>query len=143
MMENKQIPFVKDESDPKATQVIKGRPVMYEGITPSVPTGFVTKLKRIDKGLDCHFDRAYGRFVITQTGKISGKRIVGIVKGDEGGGYRYPDNRDINYLHAADTHRKGQELKDRIRQGEEYIKARQDKDMDNAADAIKHATKID
>lgn len=114
---------------------------MFEGITPSVPPDFVRKLKEIDKGLDCHFDRKVGRFVITQTGKVSGKVPLGIVKGDDGGGYRYPDDRDIKFLQEADTHRKGQEIKDRIRKGEEYMKAHREKQDKDVEDDLKYQTK--
>lgn len=116
---------------------------MFEGITPSVPMDFVRKLKAIDKGLDCHFDRKVGRFMITQTGKISGKVPLGIVKGDDGGGYRYPDDRDIKFLQAADTHRKGQEIKDRVRKGEEYMQAHREKQDKDVAEEIKVRTKED
>ncbi|RPI88690.1 MAG: hypothetical protein EHM41_00005 [Chloroflexi bacterium] len=116
---------------------------MYQGITPSVPPDFIRKLKNIDPGLDCEFSREHERFVITQQGKISGKVVVGLVKGDDGGGYRYPDDRDIKFLHRADMHRNGQEVKDRINNGEEYMMRVREQDKISFREDIKHQTKLD
>ncbi len=116
---------------------------MYEGITPSVPAEFLRKLKKLDKGLGCEFSREHSRFVITQTGKISGKVPVFLVLGDDGGGYRYPDQRDIDVLHRADMHRKGQEVKDRIRIGEEYMRESREKQDKSNASTIRDQTKDD
>jgi hypothetical protein len=121
----------------------------FEGITPSVPYRFLTDLKALDPGLDCHFSRKYHRFVITQKSNLSGNVPVAIINGydpDEEnpeGTYRYPDQRDIINLQQADLHRHGQEVKDRIKAGEEYMLNHQDKSMKDAEDAIKHQTKID
>jgi len=116
---------------------------MYQGITPSVPRDFVKKLKQIDPGLDCKFDRNYESFVITQKGKLSGEVVVGVIRGDDGGGYRYPDDRDIKFLHESDLHRPGQEVKDRIRKGEEYIQRYREKEKEDQRSDIKHQTKLD
>lgn len=115
----------------------------YEGITPSVPKSFLRDLHKLDPGLDCYFSRKYHRFVITQEGKISGKVPVAIVNGYEDGSYRYPDQRDIINLQQADLHRNGQEIKDRIQKGEEYLNDSRDKSMDMAEDEIKNRTKED
>ena len=105
---------------------------MYEGITPVVPREFVKKLKHIDKGLDCKFDRNQSRFIITQTGKISGQVPLFRVEGDDGGGYRYPDDRDIKAVNDADMHRRG--YRNAMREGEimmEKQNARKTKDVED------------
>lgn len=119
----------------------------YAGIVPEVPKSFLEELKRLDPELDCAFSRKYHRFVIYQEGKISGRVPVAIVNGyiEEDGTttYRYPDQRDIVNLYMADLHRSGQEIKDRIVEGEEYMLGHQEKSMKDAEDAIKHQTKED
>lgn len=116
---------------------------MFTGITPSVPTGFVRKLKAMDPGLDCEFSREHERFVITQTGKISGKVPVIVVRGDDGGGYRYPSDMDIKVLQGADLHKRGQEVKNRIVDGETYMAEAKAKSDADAADEIKGRTRED
>lgn len=116
---------------------------MYEGITPSVPERFRRDLKQLDSGLDCEFSREHGRFVITQTGKISGKVPVIVVLGDDGGGYRYPDQRDIRVLQEADLHRKGQEVRDRIQKGEDYMARTKEKQDKFNKDEIRTRTRED
>lgn len=116
---------------------------MYQGITPVPDRVFLKRLKKIDPGLDCEFSRAYGKFVITQTGKISGKVPVAVVEGNEGGGYRYPDNRDLILLHRADMHRRGQEVRDRVQKGEEYLKGYKERHNRKVREEIRDVTKDD
>jgi len=115
---------------------IRINPEPYRGITPTVPRDFLRKLKRIDRTLDCVFDRDVGKFVITQQGKISGNVPVLIVAGDVGGGYRYPDNRDIRQLQRADMHRVG--YKEQMRRGEEHILSQKNREEAFVDDEIKH-----
>lgn len=124
-----------------STPAIPAEP--FEGITPTVPQSFLMDLKRLDPGLNCYFSRKYHRFVITQKGRISGNVPVAIINGYADGTYRYPDQRDIHMLQEADLHRKGQEVKDRIQKGENYMLTEKDKSMKNAEDAIKQRTKED
>lgn len=116
---------------------------MYSGIIPVVDRGFLKKLKRIDPGLDCEFDRKFGKFVIYQTGKISGRVPLAVIEGNEGGGYRYPDNRDIILIHEADMYYKGQELKDRVRRGEESMLAAKREEERKIREEIRDVTKDD
>jgi len=116
---------------------------MYKGMTPNPDRGFVNKLKKIDPTLDCSFNRAHGKFVITQLGKISGRVNVAIVEGNEGGGYRYPDNRDIRMLQRSDLHRSGQEVKDRVRDGEERMINAKIEQQRKVKEEIRDTTKDD
>lgn len=116
---------------------------MFEGVTPSPPADFVKNLKRLDPGLGCEFSREHSKFVITQTGKLSGRVPVAIVEGNEGGGYRYPDNRDIIMLNECDLHRKGQEIKNRIRDGEEAMLSARKKADAYAEDELRYAARED
>lgn len=94
---------------------------MFQGITPSVDPSFNRKLKAIDPGLSCEFDRRYGKFIIYQQGKISGKVPALMVEGNDGGGYCYPHDGHLKILQQSDMHKSGQEVRDRIQKGEEYM----------------------
>jgi hypothetical protein len=115
---------------------------MYQGITPTPDPGFVRKLKEYSKDLRIVFSRKYSRFIIQQKGKISGWVDAFMIKGPDntGCGYRQPDERDLELLFHADRHRKGQEYKDVIRDGEQAMKDSAQKSMDEAADTLRQAT---
>lgn len=112
---------------------------MYKGIAPIPDAGFVRKLKRFDPKLDIEFDRNIGKFIITQPNRLhSGRSIAAVVEGDFGGGYRQPDNRDIQTLVRADFERKSH--LQRIREGEQYAADVREKQDAHAYDEIRHAT---
>lgn len=112
---------VKERFEPKA------RTVKYEGIPPVPDSGFICKLKKISPKLDCEFSREHGKFVITCQAEISGRYELFMVEGDEGGGFRYPDNRDIRTVQEADRYVKSR--RQRERESAEYMrKWREDED---------------
>ena len=115
---------------------------MWQGITPSPDSGFIKNLKKFDPKLKCQFSRKLGLFVITQSNRLhSGESVAGIIEGDDGAGYRQPDNRDIQALREADFEFK--DHKKRILEGEEYmLKYRKDEEAKNR-ETIRDATKDD
>lgn len=124
---------------------IKGAPTgnTFHGCTPSVDPGFMRKLKELDSTLDCYFDRDYCRFVITQRGRISGDVPVCIVGTDGEGVFRQPDEREIMMLTWSDLHRSGQEIKDRVRDGEEAMLEARRRSEEAAEDDIRYAARED
>lgn len=112
---------------------------MYEGITPVPDRGFMRKLKEYNKNLDCKFCRKRGKFVITHKGEISGQYDVAIVEGDEGGGFRYPDNRDIRTIYEADRYHKSR--RQRERDAVEYMRKYREDEEKREADKIRDMTK--
>lgn len=115
--------------------------VLYEGIPPVPDRGFIRKLKEISQKLDCEFSREYGKFVITAKGEISGRYELFMVEGDEGGGFRYPDNRDIAMVRKADRYVKSR--RQRIREAEEYMRTHREKENKRESDEIRNRTKDD
>jgi hypothetical protein len=114
---------------------------IYEGIPPVPDPGFIRKLKRISPRLDCEFSREHGKFVITCTGEISGRYELFVVEGNEGGGFRYPDNRDIQAVHDADRYVKSR--RQRLRDSAEYAENYRKQHEKQAADDIRNCTKDD
>jgi hypothetical protein len=112
---------------------------IFHGLTPSVPSGFLKDLKAYNKDLDCKFCRKRGRFVLTHKGDLSGEYEVAIVEGDEGGGYRYPDNRDIRTIYEADRYHRSR--KQRERESAEYMRKYRDDEDNREASEIRDRTK--
>ena len=119
----------------------KPKKVTYEGIPPVPDRGFIRKLKEISPKLSCEFDRYYGRFVITCEAEISGKYDLFLVNGDDGGGFRYPDDRDILTVQMADRYVKSR--RQRMREAAEYMDNHREKEAKREKDELRNATKDD
>lgn len=65
---------------------------------------FMKDLKRLDKNLGCYFETAHNHFVITYQ-RPFGEPVPLFMVEAEDGGFRHPDQRDIERLHLGDTHR--------------------------------------
>lgn len=73
---------------------------MWEGITPAPDRGFIQKLKRMDRKLDCSFNRVNRRFVITYERPVGDPAIIiGIAINEP---FRQPDDRDLTFLKSGD-----------------------------------------
>ena len=113
---------------------------MFNGLTPSPDSQFVKDLKTFDPKLGIQFSRKFGRFVITQPSKVSGRVPVLVVDGrDNGGGYRQPNMGDIKALYHGDLTRK--RARDRVREGEERFQEQDEKQKQFAKDEIFHQTR--
>lgn len=120
---------------------------LFKGLTPSPDPGFVKKLKKYDPSLKVEFSRKHKKFVITQPRKLvqgGGRAETFVIEpmGDPSG-YRQPDNRDFNFIVKSDMHRKGQEVKDRIREGEEFARETEEKQQKKVRDTFYEITKDD
>jgi len=111
---------------------------MYAGLTPAPDSSFVRQLRLFDKDLKVEFDRKLELFVITQS-RYTGGRVLALVIASDTDTYRQPDARDIRILYMADFYRRN--VKQRILEGEEYMrKVREDQDI-SAEDDIRHLTR--
>ncbi|MEE9365990.1 MAG: hypothetical protein V3W44_04805, partial [Dehalococcoidales bacterium] len=117
---------------------------MYHGLTPTPDPGFARKLREFDPKLRLEFSREHEKFIITQPTRLRSGRVPLILIGKYADGtYRQPDDRDLEILHGADMHRSGQEVKDRIRIGEEYMLQSQEDQFVKARAEIRDRAKDD
>jgi DNA-binding transcriptional MerR regulator len=102
--------------------------------------GFIRKLKELDKRLDCVYNRDAERFVIMYNRGYGEPLAMFMVKAGEGkGGFRYPDERDLERLQKADLSKTS--LKDYLdeiaRYMEDYRKMRRKKTKEEWRDRTK------
>ena len=98
-----------------------------EGALVVVPSIFLSRLKAIDKGLDCKYSQTTDKFVI-----LHNNHIVYTV------GNRYPDDREISIIAEADLRRKGHIQ--RRREAEEYARNYREKKAKEAQDNLHDMT---
>lgn len=79
---------------------------------------FVQRLKEMDSRLGCRFDREFERFVITYKRAIGEDFPILFIE-DDNGGFRHPDQRDLNTLCESDTHRVS--AKERFQAASKYM----------------------
>lgn len=101
---------------------------------------FVTDLKTLDPRLGCYYETNHSHFVITYNRAHGGKVPIMVVE-SHGGGFRHPDNRDIEKLKEFDTHRVS--MKQRLNHSADYMERVRDKKRKDAKDAIRDHTKDD
>ena len=112
---------------------------MHRGMTPTPDSGFVKDLKTFDPKLEISFDRRFDAFVITQPSQVSGRVPALVISGDNGSGYRQPNQSDIRALYKGDFERNGG--KRHVLQEEERFK-KQDEDHNKfVKDEIMHQTR--
>lgn len=117
------------------------KPDIFQGVPPVPDSGFMKKLHKISPKLGCEFNRERRKFVITCKGEISGQYELFQVEGNDGGGFRYPDNRDIKTIQKADRYFKSR--RQRIRESEEYMRSYREKEEKDEKDEIRNSTKDD
>jgi len=114
---------------------------MYQGVTPAPDWAFVKKLREFDSKLQVTFDRRYERFIISK--KVAFGSPFGVLAvNDEFGGFRQPDDRDIRTLYNGDLWRHGG-VKERIRSGEETLRAHKEKEDRDTTQAFKERSRDD
>ena len=101
---------------------------------------FMKRLRSLDRNLDCYYERSHGHFVITYRRAIGQPVPLFIVQGDDGG-FRQPDQRDINKLHESDLHR--EDLKNRLQKTAKYMEAVRRKKRKQARELFRDRTKDD
>lgn len=65
---------------------------------------FVSRLKQLDNKLGIRFEQSHGHFVITYA-RATGEPVPIYLVQASDGGFRQPDQRDMNALHEGDTQR--------------------------------------
>lgn len=121
----------------------KGPPT-WTGMTPTPDPGFVRKLKQYSPDLGVRFSPNWGCFVITQKSKMSGDVPLFIVEGDDGAGYRQPDDRDMQKIYEADRWNRGEhDWKATIQRGETYLREFEAEQEACVAAEIRDVTKDD
>ena len=78
---------------------------------------FMQRLKELDKKLGCRFVPSHQHFIITYERPIGSPATLMVVKRDDGG-FRQPDNRDINTLCKYDLSKKKTEKKEKKKKKE-------------------------
>lgn len=100
--------------------------------------GFIRKLKEIDSKLDCFFNQD-GPFVVVTYKRATGEpATIYTVKADDGG-FRVPDQRDIDKIRQGDMNRSS--IKERLGKTAKYMEDREAKIKKDAHDNIMDATK--
>jgi len=104
-------------------------------------SSFMKKLKALDPKLDCKFQGPVpNKFVITYERPLGDPATIWLVE-DDNGGFRKPDERDIETLKASDVHR--EDIKTRFRKVAKYAedyKAERDRKVE---EGIRDRTKDD
>jgi hypothetical protein len=101
---------------------------------------FMKRLKAVDKRLGCVFREEHEHFVITYDRGHGEPVNICMVKADDGG-FRHPDNRDLDFICSGDM--------ERMSQSEFFLKSSKyqadcrEKVRRNRAETIRGATKDD
>jgi len=101
-------------------------------------TSFLRKLKRLDPNLGCKYEPGHEHFVITYRRAV-GQPVPVMLIEDGGGGFRWPDDRDIRKLEESDTHRVP--VKDRLRMLSKYFEEDREHRRRKAKENIRDMTK--
>lgn len=101
---------------------------------------FMRKLKEISPDLGCKYEPGHEHFVITHRRVIGDPVPILLIESDDGG-FRHPDQRDINKILASDTHRVP--VKDRMRALAKYLEEDRARKRASARDEIRNMTKDD
>lgn len=103
-------------------------------------TSFLKKLKRLDQNLGCRYEPGHEHFVITYRRAVGAPVPVLLIEGP-GGGFRFPDERDIVKLKEGDLARVP--LKDRLREVAKHMEDEREKSRSRARENIRNMTKDD
>lgn len=101
---------------------------------------FMKQLKALDSKLGCEFNRDTQRFNITYK-RATGLPVPIMQVNSESGGFRQPDQREINKLHESDTQRVP--MKDQLQRASKYMQDYREKKKREARENIRLMTKDD
>jgi len=101
---------------------------------------FMKRLKEISPDLGCHYEPGHEHFVVTHRRAIGPPVPILLIESDTGG-FRQPDQRDINKILASDTHRIP--VKDRMKALAKYLEEDRAHKRAQAKDNIRNMTKDD
>ena len=101
---------------------------------------FVKRLKSLDKKLGCKYEQSHGHFVVTYRRAQGGPVPIMIVKNKDGG-FRQPDNRDLNHVMAGD--RQNPTAKKRLEGTAKYMEDYRAKKDKKVSEEFRNRTKDD
>ena len=102
--------------------------------------GFMKKLKKLDKNLDCFFSENIDLLVITYK-RATGHPVPIMTIQNDNNNFRLPDDRDIDKLKESDTHRIP--MDERLKRATQYMwNFRKDYDK-QSKEEIRNRTKDD
>lgn len=99
---------------------------------------FMRRLQELDKNLGCEFNRNTQRFNVTFK-RATGQPVPIIQVNSENGGFRQPDQRELNILGESDLQRIG--MKDRLNKASKYMFDYREKKAKEAKLNLKDMTK--
>jgi len=98
---------------------------------------FMERLKKLDKRLGCEYVKSHGHFVINYQRPYGQPVPITMVKADNGG-FRQPDNRDLDFLKQGDLER--EDMKTKLQKSAKYMEDVREKAKRDAKDNIRHMT---
>ena len=104
----------------------------------TAPTTFLKTLQSADKRLSCRFEDILERFVITYQ-RPFGEPIALMVIETEDKGFRWPEQRDIEFLQKWDM--ENMRLKDRLAMVTNYMERYQEEQRRRTRDNHRHMTR--
>jgi hypothetical protein len=103
-------------------------------------SSFLSKLKRLDPNLGCKYEPGHQHFVITYRRPIGDAVNVLLIE-DAQGGFRWPNDRDIEALQRGDLQRVS--MKDRLKQVAKHMEDERAQSRARARDNFRNITKDD
>lgn len=103
-------------------------------------SSFLKKLKRLDPKLGCKYEPAHEHFVITYARPIGDAVNVLLIE-DAHGGFRWPNDQDIEALQRGDLQRVS--MKDRLNQVAKHMEEERAMSRRRAKDNFRNMTKDD
>ncbi len=103
---------------------------------------FMNDLKRLDKRLNCYFEREHGHFVVTYKREV-GMPIPLFMVQDDDGEFRQPDQRDMLILYLGDRQTEGQSVREHLNHVTSYMDDYRVKIRKQGKDMIKDITRDD
>lgn len=101
---------------------------------------FMDRLNNLDKRLGCKYDGTHEHFVVNYQ-RPFGQPIPIFAVMNDSGGFRQPDNRDLDYLSSGDLER--EDMKTKFQKSAFYMERVREKAKKDAHDSFRDATKDD
>ena len=101
---------------------------------------FMGRLRALDKRLGCKYDGTHGHFVVNYQ-RAYGQPVPVFAVMNDSGGFRQPDNRDLNFLSSGDLER--EDMKTKLQKSSLYMERVREKSKKDAHDSFRDATKDD
>ena len=106
----------------------------------TVPSGFMRTLRSLDRRLSCHYNSDMERFVVTFK-RAWGKPIPLFPVQSETGGFRFPTDRDVQFLRQWDM--ENMTVSERLERATSYMEKIRERTRVTGRDNIRGYTKDD